>query len=36
MQKKSYTIPYQKSGFAAGFTVRSRSRFMKEGNHEHT
>ncbi len=34
--QKSYTIPYQKSGSAAGFTVRSRSCFMKEGNHEHT
>ena len=34
--RKPYTIPYQKSGFAAGFTVRSRSCFMKEAEHEHT
>jgi len=34
--QKSFTISYQKSGFAAGFTVRSRSRFVKEGEHEHT
>ena len=33
--RKSYTIPYQKSGSAAGFTVRGRSRFMKEVGHEH-
>jgi len=34
--RKSYTIPYQKGGSAAVFTVRSRSRFMKEAEHEHT
>lgn len=34
--RKTYTISYQKSGSAAGFTVRSRSRFMKEAEHEHT
>ncbi len=34
--RKSYTIQYPKSGSAAVFTVRSRSRFMKEGEHEHT
>ena len=34
--RKSYTIPYQMSGSAAVFTVQSRSRFMKEGEHEHT
>ena len=34
--RKSYTIPYQKSGSAAGFTVLSRSRFMKEAEDEHT
>jgi len=34
--RKTYTIQHQKSGSAAGFTVRSRSRFMKEGEHEHT
>lgn len=34
--RKPYTIPCQKSGFAAGFTVLGRSYFMKEGEHEHT
>lgn len=34
--RKRYTIPYQTSGFAAGFTVQSRSRFMKGVRHEHT
>ena len=34
--RKRYTIPYQTSGSAAGFTVWSRSCFMKEGKHEHT
>ena len=34
--RKNYTTQYQKSGSAAVFTVRSRSRFMKEGDHEHT
>ena len=33
--RKSCTIPYQKSGSAAGFTVRSRSRFMNEDEYEH-
>ena len=33
--RKRYTIPYQTSGFAAGFTVQSRSCFMKEAEHEH-
>jgi len=32
---KSCTIPYQKSGSVADFTVRGRSHFMKEGEHEH-
>ena len=34
--QKPYTIQYQKSGSAAGFTVRGCSRFMKEAEHEHT
>jgi len=34
--RKPYTTQYQTSGFAAGFTVQSRSRIMKEGEHEHT
>lgn len=33
--RKSYTIPCQKSGSATGFTAWSRSRFMKEAQHEH-
>ncbi len=34
--RKPYTIQHQKSGFAADFTVQSRSCFMKEAEHEHT
>ncbi len=34
--RKPYTIQYPKGGSAAVFTVRSRSRFMKEAKHEHT
>ena len=34
--RKPYTIPYQQSGSAAGFTVLGRSYFMKEVKHEHT
>ncbi len=33
--RKKYTIPYQTSGFAAVFTMQSRSCFMKEAEHEH-